>query len=176
MGGVKCPGGRCWSWLVVSRCGLLKQLSCTCTSAAKMKRNWMKWSSGNYKNARLKACNNYYFKISLPRHDFRCVFMKRNARSLFLLIRHTVTHNCNAKMAFCTLRWAKTLISIHGQSKRGAGFAGGLIAFMVIKTRQEFKDIWFLIVYCTVNCKLHAKTVSSSLLLIIQPDKTVRLF
>lgn len=67
---VKCPGCGAWrgEWicLVVSRplWGLLKQLRCTCTLAAKMKRNWIKWSSGNYKNARLKACNNYYFKIS----------------------------------------------------------------------------------------------------------------
>lgn len=76
--------------------------------------------------------------------------MDRNARSPFLLTRHTVTHNCNAKIAFCTMRWVKTLISIHGQSKRGVGFAGGLIVFMVIKARKEFKDIKFLVAYCSV--------------------------
>lgn len=146
-GGCEVPlggGGGGAGWWLVSL-GLLKQLSCTCTSAAKMKRNWMKWSSGNYKNARLKACNNYYFQISLSRHDFRCVFIATQREIAIFAYSTHCPHNCYAKIAFCTMRWAKTLISIHGQSKRGAGFAGGLIAFMVIKARKELKDIRYII-------------------------------
>lgn len=92
-GGCEVPiggGGGGAGWWLVSL-GLLKQLSCTCTSAAKMKRNWMKWSSGNYKKRAPKSMQQLLFSnISFSSRFSLCFYRERNANSPFLLIRHTV--------------------------------------------------------------------------------------
>lgn len=133
-----------WSWLVVSQLGAAETIKLHLHFSGENETELNEMKQRKLQKRAPKSMQQLLFS-NISRHDFRCVFIATQREFAIFADSTHCPHNCYAKIAFCTMRWAKTLISIHGQSKRGAGFAGGLIAFMVIKARKELKDIRYLI-------------------------------